>query len=257
MRNHVRFSRLAASGALVASLAAATTTTARAEDPYPLVYGQRPIVLTKGLSQVEAAFSFLSYTDVGGEDKVAVALNASFDYGILENLTAGVLAVPLALSPDANYGDPQVYGTYRFMSGAFDLGAHLRLTLPVEGDFGTAVGVLARFFLNKATFINVGALLNITFADDTVLGLSVPIELAISFTRNLFFSVNTGFDLQNFDAGSWSIPLGIGLGYSIEGGQGTPLADIFLRFGFVNAITDQAAFENLVWNAQLGGRFFF
>lgn len=241
---------------LLSATAAGMTFSAAAsaeDDGYPLVYGQRPIVLTKGLSQIEAAFNFtkLDISDV------RIGLNASFDYGILDNLTAGVLAMPLSLSPESDYGNPSVYGTYRFLEGAFDLGAHLRLNLPVNsGDFSMGVGAVGRFFLNDAAFVNVGALLGVTFGDATSLGLSIPVELGISFTRNIFFSVDTGFTYVNFDTDAWAVPLGVGVGYSLEGVQGSPMLDLYLKFGLTNAIGSSGAFEDLSWQALLGGRFY-
>lgn len=250
--------RIAVSGLALAALATAGLAgTAQAEDDdFPLVYGQRPIVLTKGLSQVDAAFSLFK-ADLPGAT-VALRLDASYDYGVLDDLTVGILAVPLALSPDADYGNPQVYGTYRFLNGPVEVGAHLRLTLPVNGgDFGAGVGALARFDLNKATYINVGALLNMTFGDSTVLGLSVPVELAISFTRQFFFTVDTGLFFPNFDGDAWAIPLGVGLGYTLEAPAGGPLLDLFFKFSLPSAINNATVFETFDWQAQLGGRFFF
>ncbi len=245
-------------GLALATLATAGLAgSAQAEDEFPLVYGQRPIVLTKGLSQVDAAFSALKL-DNPFIDDVFLRLDASYNYGVLDDLTAGILAVPLALSPEADYGNPQVYGTYRFLNGPVEVGAHLRLTLPVNGgDFGAGVGALARFDLNKAAYINVGLLLNMTFGDSTVLGLNVPVEFAVSFTRQLFFTVDTGLFFPNFDGDAWSVPLGVGLGYTLEAPNGGPLADIFFKFSLPTAINNSAVFETFDWQAQLGGHFFF
>lgn len=256
MKSQTLFRTLALS-CILSAVVVATPSGAHAEDEYPLVYGQRPIVLTEGLSQIEAAFTAIKF-DNPFVDDVFLSLNASYDYGILENLTAGVLAVPLALSPEADYGNPRVYGRYRLLSGAFDLGVNLGITLPIQSgsDLGIDVGVLARFFLNKATYLNAGIYLGISFADGTPLSLSIPVELAISFTRNIFFSVDTGFNIANLDGDSFAIPLGVGLGYTLEGATGGPMLDLYLKFGFPTAITDAGAFEVMTWQAMLGGRFY-
>jgi len=236
------------------------------EDPYPLVYGQRPITLNEGQSVPMAMFNF---SEVGGDDML-IGLTAGFDYGIIKNLTAGVTA-PFSISPEGDVGNPRIYGRYRFLRGAtpVELGVDLGATFPVvDGtDFGVDLGLLAKYQINDAAQLRFGVYLDVVFADETVTGLRIPIDLAISFTRNIFFELNTGINLPDFEGDLLTVPLGIKVGYTLAKSDDEPLADIFLGFAFpgflgptieVNdGIPESSTGVNTdAWTIVLGGRIF-
>jgi hypothetical protein len=227
---------------------------ALAEDAYPLVYGQRPIVLTKGLSQGQAAFSFLR-PDVEGSD-LFVSLDASYDFGLTEDLTVGVLAVPLALSPESAYGQPTAYGTLRLVDKEkYEVGAHAGLVFPGPngGDLGLGAGLLGRIYLHKAAFLNVGALFNVTLSDPALTQIDIPFDLGVSFTRNLFFTLDTRFIIPEGEFDALILSSFAGLGYTV--GQERPVIDLFVRGGFPTLLL--AGVENYNLQVQVGGRYYF
>lgn len=242
------------SAALASLVASSVPAAALAEDSYPLVYGQRPIVLTKDLSQIEAAFSFVK-PGVEGSG-IAVRLDANFDYGLTEDLTLGVLAVPLGIEPDRAYGQPVAYGTYRLLDKArLEVGARASVTFPGpdDGDLGVAAGLVGRVYLNKASFLNVGAHFGLTFSDPTVTRLDVPVELGVSLTRNLFLSVQTGLGIPELDLDAFTLPARLAVGYTE--GEERPTYDLFVRAGTPSVVTHSDGLgPDLV--LELGGRFY-
>ena len=242
--------------AAFASLVASSVSgAALAEDSYPLVYGQRPIVLTKDLTQIEAAFSFVKPGFEGSE--LAVRLDAAFEYGIAEDLTLGVLAVPLGIEPERAYGQPVAYGTYRLLDQAqFEVGARASVTFPGpdDGDLGVAAGLVGRVYFNNAAFLNVGALFGLSFSDPTVTRLDVPVELGVSLTRNLFLSVQTGLGVPELDLDAFTLPARLAVGYTE--GEERPTYDVFVRAGTPSVVTHSDAFSpDLV--LDVGGRYYF
>jgi hypothetical protein len=242
----------AAFASLVASSVSAQ---ALAEDSYPLVYGQRPIVLTKDLSEVEAAFSFLKL-DIEGSD-LLVSLAASYDFGLTEDVTLGVLAVPVGLSPTTSYGQPQAYATARLIDQEkLEVGARARLTFPGPdgGDLGLGAGLVGRFYLSEAAFLNVGALVNVTLSSPSFTHLEIPIDLGVSLTRNLFLAIHTGIVVPEFEIGDLTLPLHAGLGYTV--GTERPVFDLFARAGVPFLITGGGTRHSDL-QIDIGGRYYF
>ncbi|MCC6620988.1 MAG: hypothetical protein IT385_07020 [Deltaproteobacteria bacterium] len=238
------------------------------EDPYPIVYGQRPITLNAGQSVPAATFLF-SESGIEGAD-MGISLLAAFDYGVIENLTAGVSA-PFMLSPEGDVGNPHIYGRYRFLRGAtpVELGVELGATFPVvDGtDFGIDVSLLGKYQINKAAQLRFGLRLDLVFADELGKSFGIPLDLAISFTRNIFFELNTGVFLPDFEGDLLTVPLGIKVGYTLPKSDDEPLADIFLGFSFpgflgptieiVDGVPESSTGVNTdAWTIMLGGRIF-
>jgi hypothetical protein len=242
-------------GAALATLALPMASEAKADDgAYPLVYGQRPMVLLRGMSQGEAAFSF-DKPDFEGSD-LAISLLGSVEYGITEELSVGVLAVPLALSPDVSFGQPVAHGTLRFIDKEkYEVGATARLTFPGEngGDLGIGAGLLGRFYLHKAAWLNVGAFVNVAASKPATTTIEVPFNLAVSFTRNLFFTLDTGFFIPEGDLDALVMSSFAGLGYTV--GVERPKFDLFVRGGLPRLIS--AGTEVFDVTVQVGGRLFF
>lgn len=261
-----QFARLVPALGLCATLTAPLA--ARAEEgdePYPQVYGQRPITLDEGQFVATGVFEFLK---PGKGADMEISLLGSVDYGVMKNLTVGALAVPLGLSPETNYGNPEAYVRYRFLRGAtpVELGVDLRARFPVEdgSKFGLAPGLVGSWEINDAAKLEFGVYLPLTFSDPIAKELYVPISLAISFTRNIFFEVGTGLDLPDFDGDLLMIPLEVQVGYTLPKNDESPLADIFLGFGFpgflgptINSdLTTSTGVNTDTWQFQIGGRLF-
>ncbi len=249
-------SRTCALGAAFASLVATSAPgTAQAGDgDYPLVYGQRPLVLTKGLQQVEGAFGFLR-PDVAGAD-LAVSVLGSYEIGITDEITAGVIAVPLGISPEVNYGQPVAYATLRLADAeAYDLGIRGRLTFPGPegGDVGIAFGLAGRFQIHKAAWVDAGALVDVTLSDPAVTTLEVPLNLGVSLTRQLFFTLDTSLKVPEADFDVASVSSFAGLGYTV--GVESPRLDLYLRAGLPHiAFQEPVSYDTQI---QIGGRYFF
>jgi len=251
------FRTLALSCVLSAAFVAAPTS-AHADDDegYPLVFDQRPIVLTAGLSQIEAAFGARKIDSPLFPD-VFLRLDATFDYGVTDNLTVGILAVPLALTPEADYGNPRAYARFRLIKGPVEVGVALGVTVPVNsGSLGVDVGLVARLFLNKAAYLNIGGTFGINFATGTPLSLSIPVDLGISLSRNLFLTVASGFNIPVLDNDFWAVPLGAGVGYTLEAANGGPMADLFLKFNLPFIVNSNTTFDDMTWEVFLGGRLY-
>ncbi len=230
------------------------------EDTESIVYAQRDIVLSTGLLRPFGAFSF---SDFGGED-LFIRLDAGAAWSPIKNLEVGALAVPLAISPEADYGDPRLYARYQLTQGAFQIAPELGFVFNKANVL--SVGAPMRFKINPAARIDVRPmfLIDLPGSDDadgteTAFGLSIPVEVAISLTRSLFLEVQTGFELPNFD-GDGFIPLGLLLGYSLPNEADTAWIDLLLGFKF-NAFIPLADGADVPftdsWTLSLGAAFHF
>lgn len=237
------------------------------EEPYSIVYAQRPLTLDAKKFVFTGALGFGKTEHV---DKLGVDLNLSIDYGVMKDLTVGALLVPLGLSPKVEYGNPFIYGRYQFMHGKIELAAELGASIPVVKDthFGLAPGVRAAFIINDAAKLDVGLFVDLSFDDPVVTRLDIPLALAISFTRELFFEVRTGVQMAKFKPELLTIPLGVELGYSIAKGHDEPFIDVFLGFGFpeflgpetkatTTGVETSTGLHTGDWDLEVGARIFY
>jgi len=232
------------------------------EDTESIVYAQRDIVLSTGLFR---PYGFLSFTDSGFPDAdLFIRFDAGAAWSPIKNLEVGALAVPLAISPEADYGDPRLYVRYQVTQGAFQLAPELGFVFNKANVL--SVGLPMRYKINPAARIDVRPmfLIDLPGSDDadgteTAFGLSIPVEVAISLTRSIYLEVQTGFELPNFD-GDGIIPLGLLLGYSLPNEADTAWIDLFLGFRF-NAFIPLAEGADVpftdFWTLSLGAAFHF
>lgn len=231
------------------------------EDVESIVYAQRNIVLATGLVRPEG---MLSFTRISGIDDTFIRLDARAAWSPIKNLEVGALAVPLALSPDVEYGNPRLYARYRVLEGAFEIAPELGFEFNKSNVL--TVGVPMRAKLNPAAYIEFAPFLVVDFpgSDDpdgteTQVGFALPVEIAISVMRQLYISFHTGLNLPDFDFDLASIPLMLEVGYSLPSGADTAWIDIYLGFGFPGFLNlgPGDALNTDIWTAGLGARFHF
>lgn len=231
------------------------------DDTESVVYAQRDITLATGLVRPEG---MLSFTRISGVDDTFIRLDALAAWAPIKHLEVGALAVPLALSPEVDYGNPRLYARYQLTDGAFQVAPELGFEFNKSNVL--SLGVPMRFKVNPAAYIDVRPFILFDFpgSDDpdgteTVVSLAIPIEVAISATRNIYASIQTGLYVPDFDFDFAFMPLGLEVGYSLPSAADTAWIDIYLGFrfdGFLN-LGPGDAISTDVWTLGLGGRFHF
>lgn len=186
----------------------------------------------------------------------AVIDSSDFDF-----IPEGLL--PLALTPDFEFGDIPVYGRFH-LSGSddrtIDVALEAGLLVPVQTDFTiwAAVLVRARAFTNW-TF-DTGMQIDLRFGDDTDndphLTLWAPISAIWQVADPVFLAIRSGLSWRDFD--DIILPLGFEFGYTIASGE-RPLMDVLLGFGFPAFLvptSDGDRAPTNVWQITIGGRVF-
>ena len=146
--------------------------------------------------------------------------NIGAAYGITPELEAGLL-LPLQLSPETDLTMVPVFATYAKDMGNFDIGGRLTVNVPIaEGmDFSLAAGVPVLFRFNGKMRLDTGLFLPVTFADETVIGLNVPVRFGMNFTPKVFAGLETGVRKTSLDGeNDLFLPLGFFGGYTMLAG---------------------------------------
>ncbi len=194
---------------------------------YAIKYAARPLTLSKMTLRAEADFLFPRLVDFG------VGLRVGAAFGITDDLEVGATILPLALSPNAGYGDIPVYGRFRFLKGNFEVGAQLALNIPTSTDFGLTPGLVAVLHSNNFR-LDVGLNFDVRFSDpDAITSLLIPITASLNFSDNFWAQIRTGINVPNFDG--LVVPLGIGGFYTIAKGD-VPMLDVGATFDFPSYI---------------------
>ncbi|TNF27589.1 MAG: hypothetical protein EP329_19270 [Deltaproteobacteria bacterium] len=250
--------------ALVGVFMLAAPLTASAES-YTLQYSERPLTLNEGMIGVRAAIDYLKIADQDTgfgtlEFDPIISLIADVSYGITDDLEANVVAVPLVLSPDTEYGNPRLSVMYRFVRSVVEVGAYVGVTIPVQdgSDLVLTPGLPVLLGLTTTTRATTGIYLPMTFGDETIVSLSIPFEFAVNFNPQFFLFASTGIGVPDMDFDAFNMPLGVGVGYSLAAAADRPLADIFAGFSFpmfINGAADDTIFTDL-YEFQIGGRFY-
>lgn len=217
------------------------------EGKLPIQYVRRPLTLPAMTLAPEVGFSVLKLPDFGRfstDPLIGVSLGASF--GITDDLEVGVTPLPLLVSPEFEYRNPNVNATYRFLPGEFEIGARVRFFIPAqdETDPVLQMGVPMLLHLSDSFRLDTGVNFSFVFGDEATVGLlgysdvlsiepGVPLRATLQVTDPVFVQAGTGFGIVTFDdAGeSFFMPLGVGAGYTIAG-EDAPIADITARFDF-------------------------
>lgn len=235
----------------------------------PVVFAQRRLVMAAGQIRPDASIYFAQF---GADSDTFIGINALVDWAPIEKLQVGALAVPLLLSPDAEYGDPMLYARYLLLDGNFQLAVEGGYTFSNLGDDEEGgspgaihLGVPLRYALNPAARLDFRPVLVLNLppsGGDLVADLNLGLSLGVSLTRNIYIDVTTGLAIPDFDFDLASIPLGLEVGYSLEGNENAAFIDIYLSAGFdafllPNAPEGADALNLDVWTIALGGRFHF
>jgi hypothetical protein len=214
-------------------------------------YAQRSLTLPVGRLRVDFApgdraflqpSSGLRFVGIKGAD-MGVQAYIGAGFGIIENLEAGALLLPLTFAPSGadTFGDIGLYGRYQLVQGSTQVAVHLGLQVPTSTEFGLTAALPLRLCLGESAHLNTGiglSLLNDSAVNDMgeltmAIGLGLPVELAFNVTPAVFLGVGTGLnaDLSPNAFKFISIPANLFAGYTLEAGA-KMLVDLVVQFGF-------------------------
>jgi hypothetical protein len=239
---------------------------AAAEGTQPVPYVARPLTLPKLVlvPQLSATMDRVSdgtiaMLDLSDQKNLHVSGDLAIRFGILSDIEVGAVVAPVDVLPAVAYGDPSVYGTFRFIRSSFEMAAHINtvfitrpsqnpsLYLPVIGSKAGVLfepGLLARIHASDLVKVDVGALVPLQVGDSARdVGLRVPIEVAFSVAEQVFLGARTGFGVVDFSAPKLQdsyLPLGAFLGYSVAADKG-PVVDLQGTFLWPKLVTPGAA----------------
>ena len=253
MRLSHLFSGLALGAALSLSAAAASA----GESEYPLSYVERPLTLPRFVLAPELNLTIergLSESCVGFTQGSPICVNveAGAAFGITKDLEVGATVLSFRSQPGLGFGysEPQIRGTYRFLSGQFELGVQLRATFFVNYGAGVFLqpsvpmllhlGKVARLDLNPGLdFALRGGCLGNGCAGTggNAIGFELPVRFDIDIIEPLHVGANTGIFINDFGHAkeSAAIPLGVFAGYAIGGKK--PIVDIDPYFQWRTFVT--------------------
>jgi hypothetical protein len=194
---------------------------------YPTRYADRPLNLpaTTLRANLDLSIENTSLGALGGGSQLGVGLLGGAAFGVTDQIEVGATFLPLALSPNAKYGDIPLYGQFGITK---DLALRLTLNLPAATEFGLTVGGTYAIRAD-ALRVDVGAAFAIRAFDPFVYGLQIPVIASYNVMPNLYLSLETGLNTTKFDL--IGIPLVVGGYYTIEKG-GQPMLDLGASFGW-------------------------
>jgi hypothetical protein len=188
-----------------------------------------------------------------------VAGELAVRFGVLSDIEVGAIVAPIDVSPTVAYGDPRVYGTFRFIRSTFEMAATIDTTfithasqnpslyLPVLGSKAGVVftpGLYTRVHGSDLVKVDVGGLVLFQLGDGARdIGLRVPIEVAFNVHEQVFLGARTGFGVVDFSAPELQtsyLPLGAFVGYSVSS-DGGPVLDLQGAFTWPKLVTPGAA----------------
>ncbi|HJL42933.1 MAG TPA: hypothetical protein RMG48_16625 [Myxococcales bacterium LLY-WYZ-16_1] len=200
-------------------------------------------------------------------DDVLFSIGTGIAFGLVRNVELGAHFFPILIEPAGEYGDIELYGRYRLVDQPkFELGAQLKLNLPVLGVFGAAVDLPAVFRLGDAVRLESGVQLEVLATEDTrgegqpTLGLHLPLALTTNLTPALWTGLQTGVYSQLTGPTERAfVRLGTVLGYTFGKYRQEPVADVMAIFRFPR-LFDSLAEDGVrpeVFDVVVGGRFYF
>jgi hypothetical protein len=204
----------------------------------PVGYAARPLTLPRLVLAPEAAFTVLQLpgitvmgTTTTPDAIVALGFGAAF--GVTDDLQVDALLLPFTISPEANFGDPELGATLRFLRSTVEMGARVSISLPVqtESDFGIDLGLPVLVHVGAHGRLDTGFFVGMVFANDTVIAERIPIAYTHDLTESLFVGLDTGVGVEKADFDTLTVPLGLHVGYTIPSATG-PMLEIGGRFAW-------------------------
>lgn len=250
------------SGLMLAAALPALAQDGQTSARYPTRYADRPLNLPAMTLRANLDLSIQNVPSVstfGGGSQIAVGLLGGAAFGITDRIEVGTTFLPLALSPDVNYGDIPIYGQFGVTR---DLAVRLTLDLPAATRFGVTIGGTYAIRLD-ALRVDVGAAFSLRATDPASYNIQVPVVASYNVMPSLYLSLETGLNTTEFDI--IGIPLVFGGYYTIEKG-GQPMLDLGASFGwrglrgggglvnFGSAVNDALNAEN--FSLLVGGKFY-
>jgi hypothetical protein len=155
-------------------------------------------------------------------------LGAGLSYGVTDDVELGALVLPLLLHPEVRYGDAELYGRFRLVSGGFELALQAGGQLPTHTYGGFAFGMPMLVRAGTSARIDFGPELELMLPRrDTYANLDVPFAVHWDLGEGGFFGLRTGVFVPRFEGRGTSIKFGI------QGGPILADGDLDLVFWFL------------------------
>jgi hypothetical protein len=241
---------------------------AEPEPAYPLSQASRPLTLPRLMLAPELDLDISRRQYAKNAADLVGGFNLGVSFGITRDFEIGTLVLPLRFGDGVTYGSERLetanvrfHAMYRmFESKAAEIGVRLQahvITTTHPGAQITAslplrfhLGTLARLDLAPGAVVTARACVDhddcgnsfkplsysIVLQTGMAVGLSVPLEIALSPIAPLCFGVRSGFELRSFYTFHLygAVPVGLFAGYTV--GRGTPLVDIETFVYFPDAL---------------------
>ncbi len=148
--------------------------------------------------------------DRGNDGETAATLGMGLSYGIARRWELGVLALPLTLAPNTDYGDLEMHTRFAVTgSGVAQLALQAVLQFPTQTEFGLGLGMPLRLGSGRV-YADTGLEIEMLFGDYDIVNLDVPFALNVYVSRRIFLGGRSGLFLHDFD--HVHVPLGFQLG---------------------------------------------
>ncbi|MFT7581134.1 MAG: hypothetical protein ACI9MR_002808, partial [Myxococcota bacterium] len=237
---HMRTSNWLTAGLLTVALVGVPTIAA-AQETLNIKRSEHPLTRPEGTITPFGGFGF---TIIDGIDDTFINFAAGVEYSITDDFEVGAVVLPLALSPEFDFGNPIVGARYRFLRTAVEVAGGVEFRIPVQdgADPAVAINVPVLFGLSLTTRLQVTPTLVLNIGDAaTTKALSIPVDFVVNFTDTVFLTAGLGF-VTSLEEGSEGalVPFNIGFGYTLA----APHIDIqagltfpqFMRLGFPDGV---------------------
>jgi hypothetical protein len=250
---------------------------------FPVPYIQRPLNLPRLNARAGGTLRVYHFDNAtsaltGHDTSLSLALGGSFavtdwlELGVLDERVGTyhpVIAVnaipqglvPLALTPDLEFGDIPVHARLRLVAEAsLDISMDLGVVIPVQGDLALFGSMLVRARMTERFAIDSALEVALRFDRDDRdphLDLLLTFSPLIQLHPAVFLAVRTGVCWVDFD--NLAFPLGLEFGYTVANAE-RPLMDVTLGFGFPMLITPNNSGDRAqqdVWQVTLAGHAYF
>lgn len=166
----------------------------------------------------DAGFIFAS----GADD---LYLNTGVSFGITDDVELGAYPLRLRLFDDSDIDNPYIYGTFRLVRGATEVGIRPVIPIPVfDGSFWLRLDIPVIVRLGGHARLETGGQLELGFDDPLRVLLTVPLRLVFNIGPRFFLGLDTGVRVPLSPSGSAAIPFGVFVGYTVASGVDIGLA---------------------------------